>query len=302
VVKPSVKRTVITYLVEKYNASIEQCVTLVNMSRSSWYYTSKLNDNEVILKLNELVEKYPNRGFENYYHRIRREGYKWAWSRLLRVYRQLGMVRRAKKRYILPDGEKKPLAQPKVQNEIWSMDFMSDALDDGRSFRVLNVIDDYNRECLISEGSISFPSARVIRELEQIKEERGLPKYIRTDNGPEFISKEYTQWCKGNGVTPVYAQPGKPMQNGYIERFNRTFREDILDAYVFTSIKQFNIISQKWRDEYNAYHPHGALRHQSPLDFSNKNSINEIKKEAASRVFNNSNNEKAEKAFSPLKY
>ena len=120
---------------------------------------------------------------------------------------------------------------------------MSDALVDGRKFRILNVIDDYNRECLISEGSISFPAKRVIKQLEQLKEEIGLPTYIRTDNGPELTSNDYKEWCETNHVTPVYAEPGKPTQNGYIERLNRTFREDVLDAYMFTSINQFNILS-----------------------------------------------------------
>ena len=287
-VEPSAKRMIVTYLVKKYKASVEQSASVVNMSRSGWYYKSKLDDSEVVAKLGEMVEKYPNRGFENYYHRIRREGYTWAWCRILRVYRELGLVRRAKKRFYLPDAQRKPLQQPECHNETWSMDFMSDAMVDGRSFRILNVLDDYNRECLLSEGAISFPAQRVIRQLEQLKEEVGLPRYIRTDNGPEFTSKDYKEWCKSNNITPVYAEPGKPNQNGYIERFNRTFREDILDAYLFTSIHQFNIISEKWKDDYNNYHPHTSLGRRSPREY-------------ASRVFNNFNNEKSENDFSSLK-
>jgi putative transposase len=279
---------IVTYLVNKYNCSVEHTVSVVNMSRSSWYYKSKLDDSEVITKLENMVEKFPNRGFENYYHRIRREGYRWAWCRILRVYRELGLVRRAKKRFHLPDAQRKPLKQPDTHNDTWSMDFMSDALIDGRTFRILNVMDDFNRECLVSQGSISFPSVRVIKELEQLKEEIGLPKYIRTDNGPEFTSNEYKQWCQKNNVIPVYAEPGKPMQNGYIERLNRTFREDILDAYMFSSVHQFNIISEKWKDDYNDYHPHKSLGNKSPREFAN-------------RVFNSFNNEKSLRDFSLLK-
>ncbi len=109
---------------------------------------------------------------------------------------------------------------------------MSDCLEGGRPFRVLNIIDDYNRECLSNDGGIGYPSARVIRQLELLKSEYGLPKYIQTDNRPEFISKEYKEWCSKNDVEPVYAEPGKSMQNGYVERFNRTFMEDVLDAYL----------------------------------------------------------------------
>ena len=238
------------------------------MSRSSWYYQSKLDDTVVVNKLNEMVEKYPNRGFENYCHRIRREGYKWAWSRMLRVYREMGLVRRPKRRKRLPESLRKPLEQPARLNEVWSMDFMSDCLEDGRTFRVLNIIDDHNRECLTNDGSISYPSSRVIRQLEILKSEYGLPRHIRTDNGPEFISKEYKDWCSKNKVSPVYAAPGKPMQNGYVERFNRTFREDILDAYLFSSTAQYNGIAEDWCDDYNRYHPHDSLGKKSPREFA----------------------------------
>ncbi len=126
---------VASYLLKKYDASVEQSVSIVKMSRSSWYYKGKLDDSKIVEKLGEMVEKYPTRGFENYYHRIRREGHTWAWCRILRVYRELGLVRRAKKRYYLPDAQRKPLQQPECHNETWSMDFMSDAMMDGRSFR-----------------------------------------------------------------------------------------------------------------------------------------------------------------------
>jgi len=267
VVKPSVKKSVIGYLKKKYQTGIEQCSKVVRMSRSSWYYTSKLNDQEVIIKLMDLAKKHPTRGFDNYYHRIRREGYKWSRSKVLRVYRELGLVRRPKRRRRLPEAERKPLKQPNTLNEVWSMDFMSDTLNDGRPFRILKVMDDYNRESLLAEGSISFPSCRVIRELEQLVEEYGIPKYIRTDNGTEFRSKVYAEWFASRGIRAVYIEPGNPMQNGYIERLNRTFREDVLDAYLFTSINQFKVLAQKWRDDYNKYHPHKSLGNKSPIEF-----------------------------------
>jgi putative transposase len=238
------------------------------LSRSNFYYKNKNDDSKIIEKLEEMVEKHPNRGFENYYYRLRREGFKCSWSRLLRVYRQMGLVRRQKRRRKLPDSLRKPLEQPGQLNEIWSMDFMSDCLEDGRTFRVLNIVDDHNRELLCNEGSISFPSSRVIRQLEELKAEIGLPKYIRTDNGPEFISREYKEWCKKNEIEPVYIEPGKPNQNGYVERFNRTYREDILDAYLFSSIPQYNIIAEKWKDDYNQYHPHDSLGKNSPREFA----------------------------------
>ncbi len=266
-VKPSVKREVVEYLKATYTAGIGRMSSIVGWSRSTWYYESKIDDTQIIEKFTALVETHSNRGFENYYNRIRREGYKWAWSRMLRVYREMGLVRRPKVRKRIPEELRKPLYQPDHLNEVWSMDFMSDNLDDGRPFRVLNVIDDCNRECLLSEGSISYPSQRVIRRLEELIEYYGTPKCIRTDNGPEFRSHEYKDWCKKNDIERVYSEPGKPMQNGYVERFNRTFREDVLDAYLFSSTNQFNVIAQKWADDYNDSHPHKSLGKMSPRDF-----------------------------------
>jgi len=270
VVEPSVKREVVTYLKSNYQAGVKRICNIVNWSKSSWYYESKIDDSEIIEKFEELIIKAPNRGFENYYNRTRREGYKWAWSRMLRVYRQMGLVRRPKKRKRIPEELRKPLYQPETVNEVWSMDFMSDSLDDGRTFRVLNIIDDYNRESLLNKGSISFPSERLTRQLEELVEYYGKPAYIRTDNGPEFTSNEYKRWCKKKGIERVYSEPGKPMQNGYVERFNRTFREDVLDAYLFSSISQFQIIANKWSDDYNNNHPHGSLGKMSPREFGKR--------------------------------
>jgi putative transposase len=270
VVKPSVKKEACKYLRKKYAASIESICAVFRLTRATWYYTSKLNDSEVIKKLKEHVEKHPNRGFDNYYKRIKREGYKWSRNRVLRVYREMGLVRRPKKRRRLPEGLRKPLYTAQKLNEVWSMDFMSDSFEDGRTLRVLNIIDDHNRESLAIKGGLSMPSTRVIRILEQLKEEIGLPNYIRTDNGPEFISKEYKTWCKTNGITPVYAFPGTPTENAFIERFNRLFREDVLDAYLFTNKNQFELIAEKWRMDYNNFHPHSSLGDQSPIEYSNR--------------------------------
>ena len=269
-VKPSVKRSIIEHLSKYYKAGMKRIASIVGYSRSSCYYKSTLDDSKVIEKFKELVEKKPNRGFDYYYRRSRREGCKWSRDKMLRVYRAQGLVRRQKKRRKLPEELRKPLYEPAAVNEVWSMDFMSDSLSDGRAFRVLNVIDDCSRECLLSQGSISFPSRRVTGHLEELLEYYGKPKYIRTDNGPEFISSEYKEWCKKYNITRVYSEPGKPMQNGYVERFNRTFREDILDAYLFSSVSQFQMIADKIIEDYNDNHPHESLRGKSPREFGNR--------------------------------
>jgi len=240
------------------------------MSRSTVYYESKLDDSEVVEKLKYYVENLSTRGFDEYYYRIRREGLKWNRKRVLRVYREMGLVRRKKVRRKLPEGDRKPLKQATTLNETWSMDFMSDSLMDGRRFRTLNIVDDYNRECLLGKGSLSYPSLRVIRELQELIEQYGKPKAIRTDNGPEFISEEYRDWCKRQGINNIYSNPGKPMENGYIERFNRTFREEILDAYLFSSITQFNVLAEKKINDYNNNHPHKSLGRIPPREFAKR--------------------------------
>ena len=264
------KKEVVSYLKEFYKVGISKCAEVVRVSRSSWYYTSKKDDSELIEALLDLAERYPTRGFDNYYNRLIKEGYNWSRNKVLRVYRELGLVRRPKRRKKLPESLRKPLEQQTRCNEVWSMDFMSDSLSDGRTIRVLNVMDDYNRESLLNRGSISYPSKRVLRELELLIEMYGKPRFIRTDNGPEFRSEDYEQWMEGNDIQPVYTEPGNPMQNGYVERLNRTFREDVLDAYEFDSVSQFNIIAENWQEDYNTNHPHQSLGNMSPREFAQR--------------------------------
>ena len=237
-----------------------------------WYYQSKKDDTEVINKLNELAESHPTRGFDEYYGRIRQQGFKWNRKRVLRIYRlmKLGLRRKRKKR--LPERTKQPLVVPQQLNKTWSMDFMSDALGDGRRVRMFNVIDDHNREALAIEAGVSFPAQRVVRILSQLEEEIGLPEVIRVDNGPEFIAHHFQNWCKSKSITIQYTQPGRPMQNGFIERFNRFFREDILDAYWFEDLQQLQILADKWKADYNYNHPHKSLGRLAPCQFAPRSS------------------------------
>lgn len=243
-----------------------------------FYYRSLKDDEPLITKLLELSEKYPTRGFDNYYGKIRNEGLMWNRKRVLRVYRSLNLKMRRKKKRRLPSRDKKELETPSKLNETWSIDFMSDALTTGRRFRVLNVIDDHNREALITEAYYSIPATRLINSLKQLIRERGKPKTIRTDNGPEFISKAFVRFCNERQIELHYIQPGKPAQNAYIERFNRTFREDVLDAYLFETIEQVNMEAYHWQIDYNANHPHKALKGLSPWLFIGQGLVDEINK------------------------
>ena len=224
------------YLIQLYQVSIRRVCLLLSFCRSMWYYESKRDDKEVIEKLSELAEEHPTRGFDSYFGRIRLQGYGWNRKRVLRVYRQmkLGLRRKYKKRLVVPVQD--PLEVPATPNHTWSADFMSDALADGRKIRVFNVTDDFNREALAIEAGLSFPAERVLRVFEILEEEYGLPKNLRVDNGPEFIANKFKAWCEKKQIRIKYIQPGKPVQNAYIERFNRTYREELLDQHLFLSL------------------------------------------------------------------
>lgn len=244
----------------------QACKTL-SVPRSSFQYKPKAkNDTPVINALQGLVEKHPAIGFWQSHFRLRRQGFDWNHKKVYRVYTslKLNIRRRFKKR--LPTRVKQALFQPDAINQVWSIDFMSDSLWDGRKYRVLNVIDDFNREMLAMEVDFSLPALRVIRVLEFLREFRGLPKMIRVDNGPEFISHQLDEWCRRHGITLVYIQPGKPMQNGYVERCNGSVRRELFNANVFYTLAEVRAFVEEWMDDYNRHRPHEALGYRAPVD------------------------------------
>lgn len=171
----------------------------------------------------------------------------------------MGLNKPRRRRKILPKRIAKPLSVKAIANHQWALDFMHDSLYCGRRFRTLNVIDEGTRECLAIEIDTSLPSERVIRVLEQLKNERGLPKQLRLDNGPELISAVFVDWCEENKVELLHIQPGKPTQNGFVERFNGSFRREFLNVYLFESISQVQEMAWHWRIDYNEERPHDSL-------------------------------------------
>jgi putative transposase len=232
-----------------------------------WYYQSKRDDSPVIDKLNSMADDLPTRGFDEYYNRIRNEGLQWNRKRVLRIYRQMGLNIRRKRKRRLPARVKQPLKVSPSVNHTWSMDFMSDALSYGRRIRIFNILDDFNREALAIEPGFSFTAENVVGVLEELCFWRGNPKEIRVDNGPEFLAKVFVNWCNKNAIRIIYIQPGKPVQNAYIERFNRLFREDVLDAYIFEDLCDVKSITVEWMEDYNNYHPHSSLGKVSPKKY-----------------------------------
>jgi putative transposase len=179
---------------------------------------------------------------------------------------KLNIRRRAKKR--LPERVKQPLSIPTAPNQVWSIDFMSDSLADGRKVRILNIIDDFNRESLAVEVDTSIPARRVIRVLERLIAEKGCPANIRCDNGPEFISHLLNEWCAARKITLQFIQPGRPMQNAYIERKNGSMRRELLNTYLFNSLAEVRILAEEWRTDYNTERPHKSLGYLSPIRYA----------------------------------
>jgi putative transposase len=174
---------------------------------------------------------------------------------------------RVKPKKRLPSREAVPLVQPAQVNESWSLDLLSDSLSNGRAFRTLNIIDDFNHEALWIEVDFSIPALRVIRVLNMLASWKGLPWQIRMDNGPELISKALEEWAEGHGVELAFIETAKSVQNAYIERFKRTYREDVLDAYLFSSLQEVRDITAEWIEEYNAIRPHEALGGLPPYQY-----------------------------------
>jgi putative transposase len=254
-------------ILKERTVSIGRACRILDLPRSMFYYQSSRDDSELEEKLRSLAERYPTKGFWDYYSRIRSEGIIWNHKKVKRVYVKLGLNIRRKVKRRLPGREKQPLRNADYMNQCWSMDFMSDALESGRKVRVLNVIDDFNREALNITVDSSLPAERVVRELQEVIDWRGKPAEIRVDNGPEFTSGAFVHFCEREQIRIKYIQPGKPVQNAFIERFNRTFRKDVLNAYVFTSIDQMKDIAASWQSDYNHNHPHKSLKKMSPKKF-----------------------------------
>ena len=170
---------------------------------------------------------------------------------------------------------------PQRPNQVWSADFMSDTLYTGKRFRTFNVIDDFNREALQIEIDTSLTSKRLIRVFERLRLERGLPDTLRVDNGPEFLSGAFVSWAESNGLTIQYIQPGEPNQNAYIERFNRTYRNELLDLYLFRNLAEVRDATYWWMIEYNEQRPHDSLNDLTPVEYMEKNSENSTYKLSA---------------------
>lgn len=219
-------------------------------------------------ELQQLAESQPSWGCRKMTDYLRNEGQPWNHKRIRRIYCDLALNLHRKPKKRLAARTAQTLMVPIQANWTWSLDFMNDSLSNGRAIRTLNILDDFNREALWIEIDHSLPAERVVRVLENLLLWRSAPKQIRMDNGPELISQRLANWANEKHIELIHIQPGKPAQNAYIERFNRTFREDVLDAYLFDTLQEVRTITQHWLEEYNTIRPHQALQGLSPRQFA----------------------------------
>ncbi len=262
------RRELVDYARQQHGASLRLACRAVGISDSVYrYQPDTKKDEPVIQALQKAVERYPAYGFSKLFKILRRWGHPWNHKRIYRLYCELNLNKRRRGKKRLPTRSPEPLAVPATLNQSWSIDFMSDSLFCGRRFRTFNVVDDFNREALAIEIDLSLPSLRVIRVLERIVAWRGYPKQLRMDNGPEFISATLAEWAEEHNIKLEFIKPGTPTQNSYVERFNRTYRDEILNMYAFKTLNEVRELTENWIREYNEERPHDSLNDLTPWEY-----------------------------------
>jgi len=245
------------------------------LHRSTLHYRPTKKDEDLIrARLKELAQQRRRFGCPRLHVMLKREGLVVNHKRTERIYREEGLLLR-KRRKCRKRGSLLRIEMPAAErlNQRWSMDLMSDSLSTGRRFRVLTIVDDYSRECPTLEVDTSINGVRVVRTLERLIRERGLPKFITVDNGPEFAGKALDEWAYQKGVTLRFIEPGKPVENAYIESFNGKFRDECLNENWFMSLFEAREIVENWRIDYNQERPHSSLGNLTPREFAQKAEI-----------------------------
>jgi len=245
------------------------------MNRGSWRYQRKERDEAALrARLRELAGERPRFGYRRLHRMLRREKErgkaKWVVNhkRLYRLYREEGLALRRRKGKRFRAEARVPLVLPTRVNQMWTMDFTRDTLASGMKFRTLNLMDGCSREALWIEVDTSLPGQRVVQVLDSVAQERGFPEAIQVDNGPEFISRAVDQWADAHGVTLHFIDPGKPVQNAFIESFNGKFRDECLNQSWYTNLEDARQVIEAWRVDYNTVRPHSSLGYLTPVEYA----------------------------------
>jgi putative transposase len=271
VVRAASRREAARFLQTAYRISQHRAGAVVGISDSSLRYQSRRPpDTALRQRLRELAAERPRFGYERLTVMLRREGVVVNHKRVYRLYREEGLKLRKRRRSRAASVARVPLSAPTRVGERYSMDFMRDTLADGRVFRTLNIVDDYTRQCLVIEVDTSLPGQRVVRVLERLAAGGRVPRTIVLDNGSEFTSQAVDQWASRQGVQLRFIDPGKPMQNAYVESFNGKFRDECLNQHWFVSLAEARVTIEDWRVDYNEQRPHQSLGQRTPAEFARK--------------------------------
>jgi putative transposase len=264
VVAPKAKRACSEMLVTTHKMSERRACRLVGQSRSVKRYRSLKSEEVIAEKVQTIAYEKRRYGYRRIHMILKREGVKINHKKVYRIYTQLGLRVKKRKSRRKALGERKVEALITKPNQRWALDFVSDALSDGRRIRLLPIIDVYTRQCLKLVVDTSLSGKSVVKALEEVIEEFGPPEEIVSDNGTEFTSNAILQWCHLKGLTWRYIAPGKPYQNGSIESFNGKLRDECLNENWFLSLKDAKMLIENWREEYNNERPHSALGGKTP--------------------------------------
>ena len=252
-----------------YRISERRACGLFGLYRGTYFYRSHAKDQSALrMRIVDIAKARPRFGYLRVHMMLERGGWRINKKRVYRLYTLEGLQVRTKRRRKIASHARAPLPAPQAVNEAWSMDFVSDQLENGRRFRILTIVDQYSRECVALEPGFTLTGQMVAACLDRVKTVRGLPKSITVDNGSEFISKALDAWAYRNGVQLQFIRPGKPIENAFIESFNGRLRDEFLNVEVFGSLEEVRGKSETWKWDYNTKRPHSSIDGKTPTEFA----------------------------------
>jgi len=259
---------------------------VVRASRSvvRYFVRKRQDEARLVRKIHKLAIRHSRYGYRRITVLLRREGWRINRKRVHRIWKSEGLglpQRRPRRRRMGPVGE--IVNKAEYPNHVWSYDFVEDRTERGGKLRILAIIDEYTRECLAIRVAPSIPASAVVRVLEWLFLTRGVPKHIRSDNGPEFVARAVCQWLEESGCQTLFINPGSPWENGYIESFIDKLRDECLNREIFRNGREAQVIVENWRQEYNNYRPHSSLDYLTPSEFARryyeKTRVTEVKQQ-----------------------
>ena len=262
------QRAAVDRVMERHGLSQRHACRLVGLDRSTLRYQRKRPDDAAIRqRLRELAAERRRFGYRRLGWMLAREGHAMNHKKLYRLYHEEQLMVRRRKGRKRALGTRTPMTLPGAINQRWSLDFVSDALSDGRRFRILCIVDDFSRECLATVVDTSLGGVRVVRELEWLATERAVPQVMVSDNGTELTSGAVLRWATGR-LEWHYIEPGKPVQNAFVESFNSRLRDECLNEHVFLTLAEARETIEAWRHDYNHRRPHSSLGALTPTEFA----------------------------------